>query len=495
MTSDLDGSARAPVKLASDGLSVRFGNTHALNAFQFEFRAGEIIGLLGHNGAGKSTFVNAVTGAVQNYRGRLFIAGKEVPSGAGPRELAQMGIAVLFQEPALVGSLSVKDNLFLGHHVNPSEDAARAALDTVGARFLLDQPVRSLTLGQRQIVALARGLLGGQPEVLLLDEPTAALGKKETDALHGIIGQFAGSGTAVVYVSHRLRDIFDVCNRVVVLQGGRQKMDRPISQVTMHTLTTALAPGLAQSEAPRATSELSTSAEVLRVADRSDRPLRFREGEIVGLFGMAAGAQYKLLDQLFGLGEPINYELDSVSVHVTRPPDALKLGVHLVPADRERDGMLGNLSAFDNVFLPWLREPSLSSTQKRQALYAQIRRKFGIQGPPGTALITAFSGGNRQKHLLARWMFPRRPRVLLLSQPTQGVDVQAKLDIRRVIGELAEQGTTVLVASAEADEIAALCSRSYVFSATGCHDIIGGSGFDSRLMTSLLEDRIVGVSS
>jgi ABC-type sugar transport system ATPase subunit len=473
---DRDG---ALVKLASDGLSVTFGHTKALSEFEFEFRAGEIIGLLGHNGAGKSTFVNAVTGAVTKYEGRLFIAGVEVPPGAGPRELAQMGISVLFQEPALVGTLSVKDNLFLGHHVEPSEAAACEALTSVGARFLLDQPVSSLTLGQRQIVALARGLLGGQPEVLLLDEPTAALGRRETDALHDVIRQFADSGTAVVYVSHRLRDIFDVCNRVVVLQGGRQQIDRPISDVTMGTLTSALAPGLDQSEAPQATREPSTSPEVLRVQERRGNELSFGEGEIVGLFGMAAGAQYELLDRLFGLDEPTKYELDGAAVHVSRPFDALKRGIHLVPADREKDGVLGNLSAFDNVFLPWLREPSLSSAQDRQELYAEIREKFGIQGPPGTALITAFSGGNRQKHLL--------------SQPTQGVDVQAKQDIRRVIGELAEQGTTVLVASAEADEIASLCSRSYVFGATACHNVPGGSGFDSRLMTSLLEDRNVGV--
>jgi len=334
--------------------------------------------------------------------------------------------------------------------------------------------------------------LAGQPEVLLLDEPTAALGKEETDALHALIRQFSARGTAVVYVSHRLRDIFDVCTRVVVLQEGQVELDSPLSELTMTRLTSALARGLDVTEDLEPASDTSTGAQALSASDAHGTQLTFHEGEIVGLFGMAAGAQYDFLESVFGQRGARSFALKGEPVTVRRPKEAIGRGIHLVPADREQDGLLANLSAFDNVFLPWMGRRHLRSRTARSKMYEDIRSTFGVSGPPGDASIAAFSGGNRQKHLLARWTIPVRPSVLLLSQPTQGVDVQAKRDIRRVVAGLAASGTCILVASAEADEIAALCSRAYVFSATGCHQVQAGEDFDSRLMTALLEDRSVG---
>jgi ABC-type sugar transport system ATPase subunit len=477
-----------PDRLSFEAVTVDFGATRALSEITASIQPGEIVGLLGHNGAGKTTLFNVASGSAPATSGRFLLDGRRVPRKAIPSQIAALGITIIHQEPALAGNLSVIDNIQLGRPSTEGRAAGRllaqAALDKVGAHADLDQPVSALGLGQRQLVDLARGITGGEMKVLLLDEPTAALGRAETDALHALIRTFAAAGTAVVYVSHRLPDILEVCQRILVLRAGELVLDRAASEFTPRELASALAPGIDHNEFYEPTAGED------RFALTSPYPLSFRAGEVVGLFGMAAGDQFTVLERMFGLGAPVTVTLDGNDQTISSPNQCLGLGIHLVPADRERDGLISGMSAVDNVYLPWLRNTGgrgwWITTSTGQDAYRESRSNLSILGPGGDMAIDQFSGGNRQKHLLARWMFPVRPRVLLLAQPTQGVDVGARADIRRGIRAAAGAGTTVIVASSETDEITSLCDRSYVLLGDQFAHVDTSSAFDGILLETLL---------
>lgn len=479
----------AEPRLAFEGVTVDFGTTRALDHIGPTFAPGEIVGLLGHNGAGKSTLVNVATGAVRPTSGRILIDGDAVQLD-NPRRAAELGVVVIHQTPALAGNLSILDNLYLSRGVTGASKAhralARQALAQVGGESLaLDTKVSALELGQRQIIDLARGLLRGRIKVLLLDEPTAALGQAETEALHVLIRRLAAEGTTVVYVSHRLPDIVEVCDRVVILREGRVAAEQQVAGLSSAALARALVPDIEQDVyvpgVPRDA--------VLEIVE--PHRMVFRAGEVVGLFGVAAGEQFGILNGLHGSGG-VAAALDGAPYRARSPLDAIGRGVHLVVADRDRDGLVAGMSAIDNVFLPWqgrrrANRAAAARARDRKARYATARAGLGIRGPAGESPISAFSGGNRQKHLLAAWLYPTAPRVLLLAQPTQGVDVGAKVDIRRAVRAAAAGGAAVLVASAESDEIAGMCDRAYVFSRGSIAELPRTADFDAALLQTLLD--------
>lgn len=481
-------AATAAPRLELREVTVEFGATTAVSHVTASIGAGEIVGLLGHNGAGKSTLFNVLAGVIPATSGSFLFDGVEAPIGITPREVASLGITILHQEPALAANLTVIENLWLAQSASRGANRralAEDALRRVGADLDLDLPVASLSLGQRQLVALARGLLGRDLRVLLLDEPTAALGKHETEALHELIRRFSADGVTVIYVSHRLPDILSACERIMILSAGRLVADETASAFTPQRLARALAPDLVDTERV----ESAPGAVGLEV-EHAGRSLAFREGEVVGLFGMAAGEQFHLVERLFGMHGRADFALHGEPHHVMAPNQAMRLGVHLVPADREKDGLISGMSAAENVFLPWYSDSHGGwwiDSRNGTAAYDASRSALNIVGPTRSEPIDEFSGGNRQKHLLARWMFARRPDVLLLAQPTQGVDIGAKADIVRAVRELARAGSTVVVASAESDEIASMCDRAYVMLGPHSTEVPRTSDFDEQLLATLLD--------
>lgn len=469
---------------------VNFGATKALNGVTLHVEPHEVVGLMGHNGAGKSTLLNVATGVVRPSRGVIKIGGKPVTGSYTPRNLSELGVTIIHQEPALALNLSVFDNLFLGKHSQSPRPAkvarAREILQNMGVRVDLNTPVGSLTMGERQLVDLCRGMLGDAPKVLLLDEPTAALGHEDSVRLHEKVRHFAQEGIPVVYVSHRLPDILGVCSRIVVLQEGRTVLDQPRAGYTAKSLSTALAPDLHR----RPFERVSVSRRARMFVRFNDSNLEFSPGEAVGLFGVAAGPQFPILDALAGNGGgKIEATIDGAPYAPRSPFEARDKSVHLVPADREKDGIVANLSAVDNVFLPWLRQmskPGAIDKKRVYRTYEEIRKQFNIIGPSGDAAITSFSGGNRQKHLLARWMSVETPKILLLAQPTQGVDEAAKADIRKAIDTLLEEGVCILIASAESDEISSICDRVYVFNKDEVSEFNRNADLELQMLDALL---------
>jgi ABC-type sugar transport system ATPase subunit len=475
-------------RLEFKGVTVDFGPTRAIDQVSFSIKPGEVVGLLGHNGAGKTTLFNVVSGAIGASVGSFILDGEEFTGAVTPREISSRGVTVLHQEPALAANLSVVENLFLGgpgRITKAMRQKAAAVLDDVGADFELTRPVGTLSLGERQLVALARGALAADIKVLLLDEPTAALGLRESEALHELIERFARSGVAVVYVSHRLPDILSICTRVVILSGGKMVADGPTGDFDAASLARALAPEMLTTlkEAPQI-------QEPLIEIPTPHAQLTVRGGEVVGLFGMAGGEQFDVLAQLFGLRGRCDVQWDGELVSVASPKAAIRKGIYMVPPDRETDGLVNGMSAQDNVFSPWFRFMAARgwwiSRKTGGVEYADARRDLNIHGPEGVASIDQFSGGNRQKHLVARWMGVRPPKLLLLGHPTQGVDVGAKADIVRSVRAAARNGSAVLVASAESDEIASLCDRAYVINGSQVTEVASGPRFDERLLEALL---------
>jgi ABC-type sugar transport system ATPase subunit len=463
----MGASGTAPVAnpiLALEGVRVQFGGITALHDEDLYIAPGEIVGLLGHNGAGKTTFINVATGAVRPHRGRLFMDGRHVDLLGDPCEIDRAGIKVIHQEPALADSLSVADNICLGRpdewrRTTKRKECARSALKLVASAIDVDRLVSSLNFAERQAVSLARAL-SSNVKVLFLDEPTAALGQQETEQLHKLLRQLAEQGKGIVYVSHRLRDALTICTRLIVLRDGRVVLNEPAQAFNLARLSESLAPGVGRAGKPTIKAGEKISLEVRHFT----QSLQFRQGEIVGLFGMAAGPQFDLVTRLFGVGTPIEAWLDGEPYAPSGPRNAIRRGVYYVSADRERDGLLGHMSTLENLALPWLKRYTTAgvySRMKAAVVFNQARLTLDIPNEHMDASILALSGGNRQKVVLGRWIFCDRPRVLLLSHPTQGIDVEARLDIVSALRDLAGAGVTVLVSSSEANEIELICDAAY----------------------------------
>lgn len=492
MTSGTAGMALIRVT----GLTVRYGPVVALDAVSLDIRAGEITGLVGHNGAGKSTLVNALTGSTRPAAGEIRLGGQVLDRTqvGDPHAMARLGDADHPPEPSLAGVLSIADNVTLhaeGERRPRAERIriAREALAAVGSFLDPERLVSTLDFGERQIVDLARALRG-DVKVLLLDEPTAALGQAEAARLHRLLTDLAAQGRAVVYVSHRLRDIVEVCSRVVVLREGRIVMDRPNESLTAADLSEAVSPNAARlvTEERRAPPTRET---LLRMGWKGAE-YQVDRGEIVGLFGMAGGMQFAVARALYGLGAPDGtlMELSGQRLKPQSPREAMQRGVCYVSADRERESLFHLMSALSNLCMPGLdkfsRAGFLSKGRMREE-YRHARGMLDIVGPSMNHSIAMFSGGNRQKHVLGRWLTGTAgARLLVLCQPNQGVDIGARADIARALRRAASDGLTVLVASSEVDEISLLTDRAWMCESDPWVEIPRSDDYERALMEALL---------
>jgi ribose transport system ATP-binding protein len=475
-------SAQSVQVLRLAGVWKSFDGVDALKGVTFEARAGEIHALLGENGAGKSTLMAIAAGSLEPDRGAIELNGEPV-SGASPLAVRQRGLSIAYQHPALVPDLTVAENIAMwlpdqlraagqaGQAGRGAEDWARSQLARVGCTAALGQRVGSLSVVQRQLLEVAKSL-AADPSVLILDEPTAALGAEETATLFAELRRMAGAGAAVVYITHRLAEVRELCQQVTVLRDGAVRGSFPVGEVEDAQLLELIVGRAVTTEFPPK-AEAANHQPVLVVEHLSNRAfhdvsLTANVGEIVGLAGIVGNGQAEFLRALAGLEHATGRaELLGKALKPNRPDAALDAGVVYLSADRLGEGLFGTLSVRENAMVSALGQFSrwgvIRQRAEARAVEAQ-REDLSIKAPSIEANVLSLSGGNQQKVLLARALLNQRAALLLAQEPTQGVDVGARAEIYRILRQAAGGGAGVVIVSSDTRELEGLCDRVLVFS-------------------------------
>lgn len=449
-----------------------------LDVDQLVLRRGEVVGLVGENGAGKSTMMGVVAGSVTPDAGTVSIAGRELASG-GTLHAQELGVAMVSQEFPLVGQLSVAENLLLGRR--PSERrllvdrramyaAAGELLAAVGLEIDPRRRVDSLSVAQRQLIEIAKAL-GRRPLVLILDEPTSALGPAESSRVLEFARRHASGGGIVIFVGHRLAEVRAVADRVVVLRNGRLVSDLTPAEATEQRIVRDMVGKdlLAEGEIaePQDGATLAFEASRLEAEGLGPLDLALRPGEVLGVAGLMGSGRSRLLHVVMGARASTRGEmrLAGESYRPRSPADAAAAGIGLVPEDRKSQALLVEAPIRWNVTLAVLRRISwrhlvlTPRADRREAATIVALARVRCQSPEQPA--RSLSGGNQQRMIFGRWM-AARPRLLLLDEPTRGVDVGAKAEIYKLIEEARRDGMAILVASSELDELTGICHRIVV---------------------------------
>jgi len=463
-----DGAHTTPA-LQAEHVSKAYGGVHALRDVCFDVRAGEVHALVGENGAGKSTLIRILTGATVPDEGEVRFRGERV-GPLNPAIAKGLGIAAVYQQPALFPDLTVAENIALASEPMKAwrrvDWAARRrhaeeVLQRVGAAIRPDALVRSLTLPEQQLLDIARAV-DENPAAIIFDEPTASLGPRETENLIRIVQELRARGTAVVYISHRFEELFRIADRVTVLRDGSRMGTFPMREVTADQLIHLM---IGRELAPRGNrAEREQGAPVLEVRGLGCRrtglqniSLTLRRGEVLGLAGFVGAGRTQLAECIFGLvpSDEGEIAIDGESVQVSSPREAIALGLAYVPEDRRRHGVIADFSVAWNVTLSSLRRIArfgFLRTDAELRLTRQYIDRLRIRTSSPEASVNELSGGNQQKVVLARWL-ATEPRVLILDEPTQGVDIGAKAEIHALIDALGAQGIGILLISSDLLEI------------------------------------------
>ena len=474
-----DGTVRsgAPV-LSADHLVKRFFGQTVLDRVSLSLQAGEIRALLGENGAGKSTLINLLSGALQPDDGAIRLDGCPLAL-ARPLDALRLGISTIRQEFSLFDDLSVKESLFAGNLpvtrfglVDWRRMEARAveALARLGFAIDPDRTVADLSVAERQLVEIARALTH-RSRVVIMDEPTASLSPAEVERLKAIVRQLAEDGIAILCVSHRLEEVVDLCDAYTVLRDGRAVAEGKIADVTGEVLARlmvgrAIDSGRVGSQA--AAGRVVFEARGLSAASDAPGAVRdvsfsLRAGEIVGLAGIVGAGRTEIARMIFGL-DPVGagaMRLGDAPFRPRAPAQAIARGVALVPEDRQKFGVFPPLGVAENFAMPKGGQGCVGGVLDRRAerrLLAQFAATLNLRSPGADAPIATLSGGNQQKVVLARWL-ALAPVLLIVDEPTRGVDIAAKADVHTLLRRLAAEGIAILLISSDLPEILALSDR------------------------------------
>ena len=453
----------------------RFPGVLALDGVTFELRPGEVHALVGENGAGKTTLIKVITGVYRPDEGQVLFNGEEV-SFADPRESQAAGISTIYQEINLIPLLSVAQNVFLGREPRNSlglidkasmNREAAEILERYGIQADVTAPLRSLGLGVQQMVAIARAI-SVDARAVIMDEPTSSLEAREVETLFGVIGQLREEGVGVIYVSHRLEELYEICDRVTVLRDGRVAHTGELSDLSrLQLIAHMLGRELAEVEKEGATGfgeEHETAREPILVAQGLTQHPRLREvsldvrpGEVVGLAGLLGAGRSETAKAIFG-AEPLDsgsVRMEGKNIKTGSPGAAIKAGIAFLPEDRKLEGIIPDLSVKENIVaaaMPRLARAGMVSEKAQAELVEEFMQSLGIKASSPDQPVRELSGGNQQKVLLARWLC-MNPKVLILDEPTRGIDVGAKAEIQKLVDDLAVKGLGVILISSELEEI------------------------------------------
>ena len=465
----------APLLLEATAIAKAYAGVQALKAVSFDLRPGEVHALVGENGAGKSTLIKVITGAVQADSGTLRVAGEAV-AHMDPAISRGLGIAAIYQQPALFPHLTVAENIALALEPGTTwrridwarrrRDAA-ALLARVGSELDPERAVDTLSMPEQQIVEIAKAI-GANARIVLMDEPTASLTTREVDSLYGVIARLREAAVGVIYISHRLDEIFAVADRITVLRDGHTVDTRSAGALDRGELIRLMVGREVSAVFPKSPVAIGAPALEVRgltcaAAGIRDVTLTVHRGEILGIAGLVGSGRTELAQTLFGLTPPDSGRilLNGVPISVATPADAIRAGLAYVPEDRRQHGVVLDMSIAANTSLASLgtvsRHGLLDRVRERAAAQDYVER-LRIKTPSVLADVGTLSGGNQQKVALARWL-STKPDVIILDEPTQGVDVGSKAEIHGLMQLLVERGLAIIMISSELPEILGMSDR------------------------------------
>ena len=462
------------------GITKQFPGVLALDGVDFALTTGEVHALVGENGAGKSTLIKIISGVHQPDAGRIDYLGAPATFPT-PRAAADRGIAVIYQEVALFPDLSVLENLYVGAYLRPLRTTGRRVdwarmraraqevVASLGVELDLGAPVHRLSAAQQQLVEIARALLR-DARVIIMDEPTGPLAQPDVERLFSLIRQLRSRGVGIVYISHRLEEIFAVADRVTVLRDGRRIITAPVAHTSRDALIHDMVGRTLDALYPK--TAVNAGTPVLEVdalgkdAALADVSFVLRRGEIVGLAGLVGSGRTTLAHALFGIDPPERgrVRLDGIDARVSHPGQARELGIAYIPEERQRQGLVLPFPVGENLSLAILRRLSrlgFVDHAREAAVARDFVRRLDIRTPGINVPAAALSGGNQQKVVVGKWL-AAQPRVLIMDEPTRGVDVGAKAEIHRLMSELAGRGLGVLLISSELPELLGMSDRILV---------------------------------
>lgn len=455
-----------------------FPGVQALVDVQFDVRPGEVHALLGENGAGKSTLIKIISGVYPAEAGEMLVDGRRVAFD-NPRDAQAHGIATIYQELLLYPELSVAENIFMGHAPRTRfgmidwplmRQQAREILSSLDIHDIdVTRNVGTLSVGNRQRVEIAKAL-SQDARLLIMDEPTAALTEADVQRLFALVRLLRERGVAVIYISHRLDEVFKLADRVTVLRDGQYVGTRSIGETSENDLISMMVGRTIDDLFPKLAAQVGET--VLELRGLTRRPLtnhislELRAGEIVGLAGLVGSGRSELAQTVFGFTPADSGEilLDGRAVRIRHPGHAMNLGIAYVPEDRGTQGLIRQMTVRENVSLAVLKTLANGSIVNRSAereLAWHSIRQLNIRAYSPEQVVNKLSGGNQQKVVVSKWL-AGKPRVLMMDEPTRGIDVGAKAEIHRLMSELAQQGMAILMISSELPEVLGMSDRILV---------------------------------
>jgi len=479
-----------------ESVSKSFPGVKALDDVSLDVGHGEILGLIGENGAGKSTLMKILSGVYPMDSGAIFLDGQPVQIH-NPHQGQQLGISIIYQEFNLMPNLSVMENIFVGREAGrygildrgELRRQTQTLLDRLGVRLDPNSIVRDLSVAEQQMVEIAKAL-SLQVRVIIMDEPTSALSETEVTHLLAIMRDLKRDGLGIIFISHRLEEVLSICDRITVLRDGRNVGTIPAAAATQDTLIRMMV-GRSRSElfhsqerfdtpAPAAVPAAGKAAEpdvVLRVTGLTRRgtaldasaividdvSFDLRRGEILGMAGLVGAGRTETVRAIFGADkfDSGQIEIDGVPVTISSPMDAINHGIGFVPEDRKEQGLVLGLTVRENAALPNLDQLArfgfmrLAAEAQRVKQYVQLLQ---IRTPSLDQHVLNLSGGNQQKVVISKWLM-QQPRILIMDEPTRGIDVGAKAEIYRLMNQLAESGVSIIMISSELPEVLAMSDR------------------------------------
>lgn len=481
-----------------------FPGVKALDNVHFDLRRGEIHALMGENGAGKSTFIKVITGVHAAEEGKMILEGKEVHF-RGPRDASDAGIAAVYQHPTSYPELSVAENIFIGHEKmkhgliqwKVMNDEAAELLGRLDADFGPTEEMGALSVAQQQMVEIAKAL-STNAKIVILDEPTASLTQNESQKLYKIVRQLRDHGVSVIFISHRFEDMYELASRVTVLRDSQYIGTYDVDKISNADLIKAMVGREISDMYPKP--EVKIGDELLRIEGMSrtgffkDVSLDVHEGEIIGMTGLVGAGRTETMESVCSITKPDAGKvfLQGKELHIHKPADAMKEGIILLPEDRQKQGLILSWGLNRNVTLPIQEELAnhgFNDNRKENELSKKYLEEVDTKAVTIFEPASSLSGGNQQKVVVAKALAQSNMKVIIMDEPTKGVDVGAKAEIYGIMGELAKKGYGIIMISSEMPEILGMCDRIYVMCngrVTGCLD--RGEATQEGILTLSMEN-------